>query len=278
MNKITAKLFIIIVILTSCVNDNHHRNMTIKERIRSVDALFEGSKVEQAAKYMKRDDYKSIKKFFKNNPDILVDTRSPFTGATLLQVASARKKQNAVKALLESGADPNFEELEIGSQSRSSFTHAFFTRDTMLLKLYIEYGADVNKVSEMKSTLFRTPLMAASKAELSLVKFLISQGADPHYVYTKNNESALNAAILSADIDIVNYLIFEQKVDFKKPYYYNRQITAGLRNICYPIGSRKYKEKMKLVSFLKDNGMDYYAEPIPKRFYKLFDEDYLSKY
>ncbi len=46
----------------------------------------------------------------------------------------------------------------------------------------------------------------------------------------------------------------------------------------YPINFEKHLQKMKLVKFLNENGIDYYAEPIPERFHKLFDEDFVSKY
>jgi len=145
------------------------------------------------------------------------------------------------------------------------------------MKLYINHGADLNKISGAKSTPYRTPLITACKQDLNSVKLLIKHGANPHVVYNKY-ESPLNAALLSGGIHIVNYLIFDLKVDYKKPFLYDHTIAWALRDMPYPLNSEKHRQKMKLVKFLKGNGIDYYAEPIPDRFHKLFDEDFLSKY
>jgi ankyrin repeat protein len=274
--KLVIKLLLFIstiALLFSCKKD---QNLTLKERIRSIDLLFENSKVEEVAKDVNSDDYDAVKTFFKQNPNVDVDTKSPYIGGTLLQIASARNKYQAVKALLESGANPNLEELKLSS-GESSFTYMLGSRDTTLIKLYINHGADVNKISKLKKTPYRTPLIKACRVDLNSVKFLIKYGANPHAVYNKY-ESPLNAALQSANIFTVNYLIFDLKVDYKKPYYYDQSIAWSLRDMAYPINSEKHRQKMKLVKFLKENGIDYYAESIPERFHRLFDEDYLSKY
>lgn len=270
---IISLLFIgALAVLFSCKKEQ----LTKKERICCIDLLFENSKVEEVAKNVNRNSYDAVKDFFKEHPNVDVDTKSPYIGSTLLQLASARHNFQAAKALLESGADSNLEELKL-SPGQSSFTYMLGTRDTTLIKLYINHGADVNKISELKKTPYRTPLIKACGQDLNSVKFLIKYGADPHAVYNKY-ESPLNAALQLGGIKIVNYLIFDLKVDYKKPYYYDRSIAWALRDMTYPINSEKHRQKMKLVKFLKENGIDYYAEPIPERFHKLFDEDFLSKY
>lgn len=273
--KLINSLFFIgaLAVLFSCKKEQ----LTTKERICCIDLLFENSKVEEVAKDVNSDDYDAVKTFFKEHPNVDVDTKSKYTGFTLLQISSSRHKYQAAKALLESGADPNLEEMEKGNSTGSSFTAILWSRDTTLIKLYINHGADVNKISKLKNTHDRTPLIRACSEDLNTVKFLIKHGADPHAVYNKY-ESPLNAALQSGGIKIVNYLIFDLKVDYKKPYYYDQSITWALRNMPYPINSEKHRQKMKLVKFLKENGIDYYAEPIPERFHRLFDEDFLSKY
>jgi len=276
MKKIRFSVPFLFIVVTIAVFSCKKEEPTLKERIGSITALFEHSKVEEVAKNVSRDDYEGVKDFFKEHPNVSVDTKSPYIGSTLLQLASGRHKFQAARALLESGADPNFEELKFNSGG-SSFTSAVISRDSTLIKLYINHGADVNKISKMKSTPYRTPLITACGEDLNSVIFLIKQGANPHMVFNKY-ESPLNAALKSGGIKIVNYLIFDLKVDYKKPYYYDHPITWALRSMPYPLNSEKHLQKMKLVKFLKENGIDYYTEPIPDRFHRLFDEEFLSKY
>ena len=47
---------------------------------------------------------------------------------------------------------------------------------------------------------------------------------------------------------------------------------------CFTDCSKDYKYKMALVGFLAKKGIDYWSEPIPETYYKLYDKAYLEKY
>ena len=162
--------------------------------------------------------------------------------------------------------------------------------DNHYLKFLIANGGDVNAVSKAENTMVRTPLIAASQYKLENVKLLIAAGANPNYTYRYNDKdstitSALSAAALMDNIDVVNYLIFEQGIDYNtltKPSFKKGgepwTIANSLRHMVFPLGSEKYQQKMKLVNYLKEHGIDYWKTAIPKIYYKNYDSTYLSKY
>ena len=89
-------------------------------------------------------------------------------------------------------------------------------------------------------------------------------------------------------IDIVNYLIFEAKVNFKNLKYssnskYNPDeylILGYLRYMTFDLNSEKYQQKMKLIKYLSEQGLDYWKTEIPKNILKnkRFYKEYLEKY
>jgi ankyrin repeat protein len=101
----------------------------------------------------------------------------------------------AVKALLESGADPD----QIFFNGESALHLAVEQGNYEMMELLLAYGADVN-IQERKDGF--TPLMyAAIKDDRKLLKLLTSHGADPtvadvdgyttyHYLAARNNLAA----------------------------------------------------------------------------------------
>lgn len=193
---------------------------------------------------------------------------------------------NVVSELLDKGLDPNIK--SIRDVSIMGIVNKI-PNSLDLLKKMIKHGGDVN--IESTFPIYRTPLIVACERELPNVKLLIKAGANPHYTFKHVatgtiSDSPLHSALSHNNIKVVNYLIFDQRVDFKtlkrsKKSKYNPggyMILYYLRDMTFKLGSEEYKEKMKLVLYLKEKGLDYYDETIPKRLYKIYDKEYLSKY
>ena len=156
------------------------------------------------------------------------------------------------------------------------------------LKYIIKNGGDVNLNNGFEAT----PLITASGSNLANTKLLIAAGADPNFIHKTDNgafqRSALTQALTSKRIEIANYLIFEQKVNYKiykhslsskwNPGGY--KILSYLREMTFEIDSENHKQKMKLVDFLSKQGLDYWSTPIPGKFKNNSGrtEEYLSKY
>lgn len=213
---------------------------------------------------------------------------------TLGHFALLNRNMRAAELLLEKGINPNL--IAKGGSSMVSYINSADLNDepksVEILKKIIDKGGNVNLLFSGKSGMYRSPLITASSSNLEKTKILISAGANPNFVYENTPgdqfpESPLIRALISSNIDIVNYLIFEADVDYKMKQHekskYNKggyKILGYLRAMTFPLGSDNHKKKMRLVNYLKGKGLDYWSTPVPK-YVKEFpgrSEEYLSKY
>jgi len=254
-------------------------------------ALFYGTPVYDAALAIKANDSDRLKDILKDKPVSTLNYQEEKGKQTLNLFAIRHKDLNSLMVLTELGADPNVQSKRGVSAFLLAANVAQRFDDNSYLKYLIENGGDVNAVSKLKKNHDRTPLIAAAAYQLKNVKLLVEAGADPHYIHYYNKElarfkqSALHRAVLHRRIDIVNYLIFEKGVDYcileeapkgkrKTPW----TIANQIRSMVFPLESEEYKQKMKLVKYLKERGLDYWKTPIPKIYYSNYDSVYLSKY
>lgn len=197
----------------------------------------------------------------------------------------------AIRKLLDKGLNPNLMDksgnaiiIDINSPEYAHLPESLET-----LKYMIKKGANVNLYSEKAQV--STPLITAVNSNFENVKVLIKAGADPHFIDESSDspfKSPLSAALLNRDMEVINYLIFDQKVDFRTLKYPSTSkfhpgeyiILHKLREKTFDLNSQDYKEKMKLVAYLKTQGLDYWKTPIPDnvKTSSLATREYLSKY
>lgn len=243
--------------------------------------LFEDTPAWEVAKAIRKDDTLKIKELLSGKPNSLLNYQEKRYGQSLLEWAVYIDKYSSTKVLAEFGANPNLKSRDC----TSAFIQAADKNTSEFLKLLVKYGGNVNAVADLNdSQHLRTPLIAAAVKSFENVKILIEAGANPNYVHRAHGiQSALVSAFNSDNIDIINYLIIEVRVDFKKPTGFtingdSLYVINDLRRLPYPLGSESYKKKMKLVKFLKERGMDYAEAPVPKHYYEIYDSAYLQKY
>ncbi|WP_078549741.1 ankyrin repeat domain-containing protein [Litchfieldia alkalitelluris] len=112
-----------------------------------------------------------------------------------LYPAIFHKKVDAVKLLLEKGANPN----KRSEYGQIPFHYAVSTKEAHreLIEALIQYGADVN----VKNKYSATPIsLAASYGNLELLQLLEEKGATI-------NEDVLRSAATSSRFEVVNYLL-----------------------------------------------------------------------
>ncbi|WP_310559000.1 ankyrin repeat domain-containing protein [Flavobacterium sp.] len=161
-----------------------------------------------------------------------------------------------------------------------------------LLKHMIKKGANVNLAGGQGET----PLTRAARSgNLTNIKILINAGANPHFFQEMTDQgrhlvytSALKTALTYGHINVVNYLIFDQKVDFRMYKYPDwskfhpgeYEILHDLRDMPFKLNSKEYQEKMKMVAYLKTQGLDYWKTPIRQTYLENsnYTKEYLSKY
>jgi ankyrin repeat protein len=262
-------------------------------------ALFYGTPLYDLAKemacfYWFRSDSR-IEKLINEIPKEYINYQDDKYGMTIGQFALGMENFKAIKLLLNKGLNPNL--IAYKSNGRALIidngNHMYYHPVECLdnLKGMIKKGADVNLYS--KNGIFgSTPLINAARCgNLKYFKIFIEAGANPHFI-DKNacyfDRSALGTALAYKHINIVNYLIFEKKVDFRvfkypmssKFHPGEYEILHNLREMFFKLNSRDYQEKMKLVSYLKTQGLDYWKTPIAERFKNNpnYTKEYLSKY
>lgn len=232
-----------------------------------------------------------IKKLIYEVPKEYINFQDDKYGKTIGQFALFVGNLKAVRQLLDRGLNPNLIAndgdaliIDINGPFKSNLPKSLET-----LKYMIKKGANVNLYS--KNAQLSTPLVVAAYSNFENVKVLVEAGADPHFIdefSARPFQSPLSAALVSGRIEIVNYLIFNQKVDFRtlkqpmdsKFHPGDYEILYNLREMIFDLNSKEYREKMKLVAYLKTQGLDYWKTPIPDKVRSIpkFTQEYLSKY
>lgn len=269
--------------LTNC-------STAVQEKLTGRDIkLFKNTPVWEIALAIRDSDTTNLKQLLKGQPDSLLNYREKHFGQSLLNWSVYRDSYNSAKVLAELGTDPNLKAFD----STSAFINAADKYDASFVRLLLKHGGNVNAIADTdKPQRIRTPLIAASSNSLESVKLLVDAGADPNYVrITKrggefpgeNVESALISAINAEKIEIVRYLLLDVGVEYD--YVFNTNLegkTLGilyyLRRLTFPLDSEEYAMKIEVVNFLKQRGLDYWAEPIPVLFHKNYDSEYLKRY
>ena len=239
---------------------------------------------------------KKIEKLINELPKEFINLQEGKFGKTIGHFALTTNNMLTLRKLLERGLDPNIMD-KSGDAIIIDINTAYYSRlpeCLETLKHMIKKGANVNLYSNRA---FSTPLIEASKyGRILNVRLLIEAGANPNFIdkssdfgpYRSPFRSALSAALSCKQIEVVNFLIFDQNVDFRrlkfseesKFYPGEYEILHSLREMIFDLNSKEYREKMKLVKYLKTQGLDYWKTPIPDKVRSIpkFTQEYLNKY
>ncbi|MEG1585802.1 MAG: ankyrin repeat domain-containing protein [Bacteroidales bacterium] len=219
----------------------------------------------------------------------LVNYQEERYGQTLIFMAIQRGHFKSVKALVDNGADINIRDSYDG---RTPLIEACkFNPNPECVKLLIEHGADVNARETEKGMYtyhaYNTPLSTAVRyssayeVRLDVVKLLVNHGADINYM-VGDSLTILDRALIAENYDIVLYLLKEgAEYRYAETWSYANgnkytilRILDYLRMSLFELDSEEYKEKMEVVAYLKERGLDYFSAPIPDRMLKRINKRY----
>lgn len=211
-------------------------------------------------------------------------------GMTIGQFALIRNNMFVIRKLLDRGLNPNL--MDKSGNALIIDINSIYTRmpqSLETLKYMIKKSANVNLYSERAQ--IHTPLIMAVNSNFENVKVLIEAGANPNFIdesAASPFETPLSASLLNRNMEITNYLIFDKKVDFRTlKYPIDSKFHPGeyvilheLRKKTFDLNTKDYQEKMKLVAYLKTQGLDYWNTPVPDNIKNNpnFTPEYLSKY
>ena len=293
-------------ILTICIISCSNRDKTVdKEGLYESDfRLFQETPVWDLAKSVQDQNVNEIRRIIKEGT-VDVDFQESKYGNTLLMLAVKNQKYQASEVLLKYGANPNKPNKYDGSSAilDASAINTIIGSNTKFLELLLAYGGNPNyeEVGERKKDIHtrETPLIVAcgyvdniTKSPIDKVKLLVESGADINY-RNEFNQFALKEALVLDNYDVVLYLL-ENGADYSQVIIDRSKYSKGggklyiadiLREKLLLLGSEEYELKMKIVSFLKKQGVEYRQIPIPasvkakaKKKYPKNWEEYLERY
>lgn len=207
-----------------------------------------------------------------------VDTRDRINEFTPLMYAVFNNDIQSVKVLLELGADPNIPTDSISDKGDNSVIIACRYSDISIeiLKLLLKYGGNPNSTEcgrnyDMDGDWIPARSSALSCAvsisgEIEKVKILVEAGANVNNYDGDFQDAPLMDALLLDRMNIALYLL-EHGADYNYKFRSCAPSSGGgsrdvdilyrLRQCIYPLDSQEYKDKLKVIKFLKDRGVDY---------------------
>ncbi len=291
LKKIMKYLCYFLLLISCDYNPNH------KKGERGYD-LFKNTPVWNLAKAVQDENIEEIKRILKEEK-VNIDYQEETFGNTLLMLSVEKQQYKSCTTLLELGADPNKHDYYTGSTALidAAELENYSEDNTRFLKLLLSHGANPNEEETGKrqegNTTRKNPLLVACGdvnqfvSPIDKVKVLVEAGANVEYM-NDYKMFPLRKALINEHYDVVLYLI-KQGADYKrvisnvdgKDYY----ICDELRFSLLELDSEKYKQKMELVNYLKQQGIDYRNLPIPeyaksqaKKMYPENWKEYLKKY
>lgn len=298
------KCFILFYVCFTCSILNSCNGITSEDNLNGNDyALFKNTPVWELAKAVKTENIEEIKRIVREEK-VNIDYQEERFGNTLLMLTVVNQHYNSCKTLLELGADPNKHDHYTGSTALidAAGIENYDDDNTRFLKLLLAHGANPNEeeTGERKegNTTRKTPLLVACSdvnqfvSPIEKVKVLVEAGAN---VNSKNEFGAfpLREALMHKHYDVVLYLL-QKGADYNEMLFDRSKFQSNgkkiymvdlLREHLLPLDSKEYQQKIAVIEFLKEKGIDYRKVPIPdfvvkeaKETYPNNWKEYLEKY
>lgn len=206
--------YIFILIITSIISCSGEKNFH-GDNIR----LWEDTEAWGLAKCISKNDFEKAEKIL-SQEHLDVDYREPKYGETLLFWAVWNADINAVKFLVNHGANPNAHDTYNGD-SPIAIASDYYIRSDILAYL-LAHGGNPNDYVKRDEELSyapsnETPLTRAAFTSLEKTKMLVRAGADVDFS-VEPGYTPLISAEHKMTLEVVEYLLFECKADYKKSY------------------------------------------------------------
>jgi ankyrin repeat protein len=286
-------LYCLSLLIIGCSSAQQTDNKISNNYLATDFRLFENTPIWELAKAVKNEDTLLIRNLVLDSK-MNINYQEPKFGNTLLMLSIENQLFNSSKILFELGAKPNIYDYYNGT---SAIIYAAGINgtddDTKFLKLVLKYGANPNDIEiggrNDSKTGNSTPLEIACSnvnqlvSSIEKVKILVEAGANIHYVQDTilKVPLALRTSLIMENLDVTLFLL-ESGIDYTRPIL-NREgeliyICDFLRELYYPLGSKKHLQKMQIVQFLATKGLDYSKTPIPDYIRKDARKDYPKKW
>ena len=212
LNMKKYALFAIIIQIVVCLGCEHNYLGYDIE-------LWRDTEVWLFAKSISKHDFDKAELLLKQN-HLDVDCREPKFGETLLSWAVLNNDFDAVKFLVDHGANPNAHNTYNGVSPIADAASGVDSID--ILKYLLEHGGDPNDYVHENEVLsyrrsVKTPLIRAAFISLEKTKLLVRNGADVNFAVEPGYTPLISAEWKMLP-DVLDYLFFECKADYNKSY------------------------------------------------------------
>lgn len=282
-------LFLLIGFCLSCCSCN-----VDKSPLGMSPEIFHDTPGWRAALAIMKDDTVTLGKELKKNRN-LSTLRDPYYGYSLLFTAVLNNKIKSTEKLLKAGFDPNLvsDTLRGTGSTPISIASYHVTPAPRIIKLLLSFGADPNSKQRfslrnidfdtfIRDTINQHAITNAAGNDIEKVRILLDYGAD---INPKEGISPLDMAVALDKMEIAFYLL-ERGADYNERYEVGvtdsehcksigyTTVADRLRYVIVPLDSREYEFKLKVIEFLKKNGMDYYQTEIPEHALKIIKDKF----
>jgi hypothetical protein len=196
--------------------------------------LWRDTEIWNFAKCISNEEYEKAEQLINNNL-FDVDFREPKYGETLLSWAVWNDNIDAVKFLVEHGANPNAHNTYDGLSPVTDASGGH--NSTLILDYLLRHGGNPNDYVKENEVLtygrsYETPLIKAAFVSIEKTKLLTNAGADANFA-VKAGYTPLSQAALGTTMDVLEYLLYNCKIDYKKTYIVtmDTQDTLYLKDI-----------------------------------------------
>lgn len=210
--KLICYLSISLLLFVSCIGHE-------KDYLGDDIELWKDTEAWDFAKCISKGKFEKAEKILEEN-HLDVDFREPKFGETLLSWAIFNDNIDAVKFLIDHGANPNLHNTYNGESPMTNAAGEFNSIE--MLKYLLAHGGDPNDYvkEDEKLTGWRspkTPLIAAAFISLEKTKMLIEAGADPNFS-VEPGYTPLVSAERKLLPDVLEFLYFECQADYSKSF------------------------------------------------------------
>lgn len=198
--------------------------------------------------------------------------------------------EQAVKILLEEGADPNLPDTYDGKTAvhYAARQSKYSNCNVEVLRIVLDHGGDPNKIEvgprREGYSKRNTPLTIAASRCLGKTKLLLERGANLNYL-SEYFESPLLSSFLATswDTTIMSYLLSIDSLDVTVSTGFtfegdNTNIIDYLRSWVVELNSPQHRFKKRVINTLRERGLDYESAPIPLWIKRRHPQSYLDEY
>lgn len=226
-------------------------------------SLFKNTPSGELAKAVEREDEKKIIKIL-SDKNVDINFQESKYGNTILHLAIANDKLRSTEILLQNNASYNIRSNDSSAAIHEAVSIIKSKKNAYkILKLLINYGADVNKLRvgpiDKKGTLgYFMPLEGAIE-DLECSKLLLEHGANP-YFRTGNTYFVWFFMLLMGDIHdniyVAKYMIVDKKMLIPNPLSYTidkrpLDILTLLNDLDFSKDPKRQKAKEEIVEYLR---------------------------